>query len=114
MDRFLKLAFTLLHRANQTDGNHDVTFNGNVTASKIEAFSSTAVYNGSVTASDGFITVGNSGKAVFNGDFHWAPCVSIGTWNQWRYSDITFTSLSSDFNPIGVSLINMFDSGRCA
>ena len=37
-----------------TDGSHDVTFNGNVTAAKIEAFASTAVYTAAsqrVTAS---------------------------------------------------------------
>jgi hypothetical protein len=94
----------------QTNGNHDLTFNGNVTASKIEAFSSTAVYNGSVTASDGFITVGNSGKVVFNGDFHWARASQSELGINGGNSDITFTSLSSDFNPIGVNLINMFDS----
>ena len=93
-----------------TDGSHDVTFNGNVTAAKIEAFASTAVYNGSVTASDGFLTVGTSGKAVFNGNFHWARASQSELGINGGNSDITFTSLSSDFNPIGVNLINMFDS----
>jgi hypothetical protein len=94
----------------QTNGNHDVTFNGNVTATKIEAFASTAVYNGSVTASDGFLTVGNSGKVVFNGNFHWSRASQLELGINGGNSDITFTSLSSDFNPIGVNLINMFDS----
>jgi hypothetical protein len=94
----------------QTNGNHDVTFNGSVTAAKIEAFASTATYNGDVTVSDGFITVGNVGKAVFNSNFHWARDTQAELGINGVNSDVTFTSLSSDFNPNGVNLINLFDS----
>jgi hypothetical protein len=94
----------------QTNGNHDVTFNGTVTAGKIEAFASTAIYNGDVTASDEFLTVGNVGKVVFNADFHWARDFQSDMGINGGNSDITFTSLSSDFNPSGVNLINLYDS----
>ena len=96
----------------QTNGNHDITFNGSVTAAKIETFASTATYNGDVTASDGFITVGNVGKAVFNSNFHWARDSQAELGINGGNSDVTFTSLSSNFNPNGVNLINMFDSAR--
>jgi hypothetical protein len=94
----------------QTNGNHDVIFNGSVTASKIEGFASTATYNGDVTASDTFVTVGNNGKVIFNGNFHWARATQSELGVNGGNSDITFNSLSSDFNSLGVNLINLFDS----
>lgn len=91
----------------QTNGNHNVTFNGTVTTGKVEAFASTATYNGDVTTSDAFLTVGNVGKAVFNANYHIAAFSDMGI--NGGNSDITFTSLSSDANPIGVNLINLYD-----
>jgi hypothetical protein len=94
----------------QTNGLHNVTFNGSVSAAKIETFASTATYNGDVTSNNEFLTVGNVGKAVFNGNYHsaWENQSHIGI--NGGNSDITFTSLSSDFNPTGVNLINLYDS----
>ena len=87
-----------------------MTFNGAVTVGKIEAFASTAIYNGEVTSSNQFVTVGNVGRAVFNGNYHWATSTMGEMGINGGNSDITFTSLSSDFDPFGVNLINLFDN----
>lgn len=56
----------------QTNGTHSVTFNGDVTAAKIEAFGgSVGTYNGVTTQTDEFISIGGGSKIVINGDFHW-------------------------------------------
>lgn len=56
----------------QTNGTHSVTFNGNVTAAKIEAFGgSVGTYNGVTTQTDEFMSIGGGSKIVINGDFHW-------------------------------------------
>lgn len=56
----------------QTNGTHSVTFNGSVTAAKLEAFGgSVATYNGGVTQTDEFMSIGGGSKIVINGDFHW-------------------------------------------
>jgi hypothetical protein len=56
----------------QTNGTHSVTFNGDVTARKIEAFGgSVATFNGIVTQTDEFMSIGGGSKIVINGEFHW-------------------------------------------
>jgi hypothetical protein len=56
----------------QTNGTHSVTFNGNVTAAKVEAFGgSVATFNGVVTQTDEFMSIGGGSKIVINNDFHW-------------------------------------------
>jgi hypothetical protein len=56
----------------QTNGTHSVTFNGDVTAAKIEAFGgSVATFNGVVTQTDEFMSIGGGSKIVINNDFHW-------------------------------------------
>jgi hypothetical protein len=49
-----------------------VTFNGNVTAGKIEAFGgSVATFNGVVTQTNEFMSIGGGSKVVINNNFHW-------------------------------------------
>ena len=56
----------------QTNGTHSVTFNGDVTAEKVEAFGgSTATFNGIVTQTDEFMSIGGGSKIVINNEFHW-------------------------------------------
>jgi hypothetical protein len=57
----------------QTNGTHSVTFNGDVTAAKVEAFGgSVATFNGKVTQTDEFMSIGGGGsKIVINNEFYW-------------------------------------------
>lgn len=56
----------------QTNGQHNVTFNGNVTAQKLEAFGGSVItLNGVTTQTDEFMSIGGGSKIVINGDFHW-------------------------------------------
>ena len=59
----------------QTNGDHSVTFNGDVTASKIETFAtSVATYNGAVSFTDGFVTISGPADApsiVINDQLNW-------------------------------------------
>ena len=53
----------------QTNGTHSVTFNGDVTAAKIEAFGgSIATFNGVTTQTDEFMSIGGGSKIVINND----------------------------------------------
>jgi hypothetical protein len=55
----------------QTNGTHSVTFNGDVTARKVEAFGgSVATFNGIVTQTDEFMSIGGGSKIVINNEFH--------------------------------------------
>ncbi|WP_146564690.1 hypothetical protein [Posidoniimonas corsicana] len=96
----------------QTNGQHSLTFNGNVAANKIEAFGgTTATFNGDVTVSDQFITVGGDSSVVFNGNYHWASDGLLQTElgiNGQGASDVTFTSFTSDF-AVGVNIVNIYD-----
>ena len=96
----------------QTNGQHNVTFNGTVTAGRIEAFGgATGTYNGNVTVTDEFI-FGNA-VAVFNGDYRRNVCegcgVGMGITNSG--SDITFTTFSSNDpnHPNGVDILNLYN-----
>ena len=96
----------------QTNGEHNVTFNGTVTAGRIEAFGgATGTYNGNVTVTDEFI-FGNA-FAVFNGDYRRNVCagcgVGMGITNSG--SDITFTTFSSNDpnHPNGVDILNLYN-----
>jgi len=56
----------------QTNGQHNVTFNGDVTAQKLEAFGGSVItLNGVTTQTDEFMSIGGGSKIVINGDFHW-------------------------------------------
>ena len=92
----------------QPNGDHDLTFNGTVTASKIEAFGgTTSIYNGNVTVTDEFLS-GNA-VVVFNGDYRRnANPVGMGINNSG--SDITFKTLSSSDpnHPNGVDILNLY------
>jgi hypothetical protein len=57
----------------QTNGTHSVTFNGDVTAAKVEAFGgSVATFNGKVTQTSEFMSIGGGGsKIVINNEFYW-------------------------------------------
>lgn len=56
----------------QTNGTHSVAFNGDVTAAKVEAFGgSVATFNGKVTQTDEFMSIGGGSKIVINNEFHW-------------------------------------------
>jgi hypothetical protein len=56
----------------QTNGTHSVTFNGDVTAAKVEAFGgSVATFNGKVTQTSEFMSIGGGSKIVINGEFYW-------------------------------------------
>ena len=56
----------------QTNGTHSVTFTGDVTAAKVEAFGgSAATFNGKVTQSDEFMSIGGGSKVVINNEFYW-------------------------------------------
>ena len=56
----------------QTNGTHSVTFNGDITAAKVEAFGgSTATLNGKVTQTDQFMSIGGGSKVVINNEFYW-------------------------------------------
>jgi hypothetical protein len=56
----------------QTNGTHSVTFNGDVTAAKVEAFGgSTATFNGKVTQTNEFMSIGGGSKVVINNEFYW-------------------------------------------
>ena len=56
----------------QTNGQHNVAFNGSVTAQKLEAFGgSVLTLNGVTTQTDEFMSIGGGSKIVINGDFHW-------------------------------------------
>jgi hypothetical protein len=57
----------------QTNGTHSVTFNGDVTAAKVEAFGgSVATFNGKVTQTSEFMSIGGGGsKVVINNEFYW-------------------------------------------
>lgn len=56
----------------QTNGTHSVTFNGDVTAAKVEAFGgSTATFNGKVTQTNEFMSIGGGSKIVINNEFYW-------------------------------------------
>ena len=85
----------------QSNGNHDVTFNGTVTASKIEAFNSTSIYNGdvTVTGTGGNAFVTGQGKVVFKDNFHWNAAGGEYGLNG-AAPDVTFTTLSSNSAPI--------------
>jgi hypothetical protein len=72
----------------QTNGTHSITFNGDVTARKIEAFGgSVATFNGITTQTDEFMSIGGGSKIVINSEFHWnnpnhgvnnAPVIELG------------------------------------
>ena len=94
----------------QTNGNHDVTFNGSVTTRKMEAFNSISIYNGdvTVTGTGGSAFVTGFGKVVFNGNFHWMAAAGEYGLNG-QAPDVTFTSLSSN-NPSqadGLNILNL-------
>ena len=96
----------------QVNGDHDLTFNGTVTAERIEAFGgTTSIYNDNVTVTDEFI-FGNA-VAVFNGDYRRNVCegctVGMGITNAG--SDITFTTFSSNdpAHPDGVDILNLYN-----
>lgn len=56
----------------QTNGDHDVTFNGPVTTTKVESFGSAiATYNNSLTTTDGFVTIGATAEVVINSTLNW-------------------------------------------
>jgi hypothetical protein len=56
----------------QTNGTHSVTFNGDVTAAKVEAFGgSTATFNGVATQTSEFMSIGGGSKIVINNVFRW-------------------------------------------
>ncbi len=56
----------------QTNGTHSVTFNGDITVRKVEAFGgSTATLNGRVTQTDEFMSIGGGSKIVINNEFYW-------------------------------------------
>jgi hypothetical protein len=68
------IAFDIVATKNiQTNGTHSVTFNGDVTARKVEAFGgSVATFNGKVTQTDEFMSIGGGGsKIVINNEFYW-------------------------------------------
>jgi hypothetical protein len=67
------IAFDIVATKNiQTNGTHSVTFNGDVTARKVEAFGgSVATFNGKVTQTDEFVTTGGGSKIVINNEFYW-------------------------------------------
>jgi hypothetical protein len=93
----------------QSNGNHDVTFNGSVTARKVEAFNSTSIYNGdvTVTGTGGSAFVTGFGKVVFNGNFHWTAAGGEYGLNG-QAPDVTFTTLSSN-NPSNLDGLNILN-----
>jgi hypothetical protein len=94
----------------QTNGNHDVTFNGAVTAGKVEAFNSTSIYDGdvTVTGTGGSAFVTGFGRVVFNGNFHWTAAGGEYGLNG-QAPDVTFTSLTSNnpSHPDGLNILNL-------
>ncbi|TWT37349.1 hypothetical protein KOR34_22980 [Posidoniimonas corsicana] len=91
----------------QSNGDHDLVFNGSVTAGGIQAFSSTSTYNGDVTVTAEFISANST--IIFNGNYHRSTAVAgIGINNSG--SDVTFTTLSSDdpLHPNGANILNLY------
>ena len=95
----------------ETNNSHNVTFNGTISARKIQGFgSATASYNGSTTVTAGFVTIGSNATVVYNGPFAWN---SGGEKNFNAGGTLVFgpsSSFTSNGN-IGLGTLNVFDGG---
>ena len=110
------IAFDIVATKNiQINGTHSVTFNGDVTARKVEAFGgSVATFNGKVTQTDEFMSIGGGGsKIVINNEFYWNnanhginnnPTVELGAGAKFFRPDG-----SGGFLP-GLDVLNIYDN----
>ena len=99
----------------QVNGDHSVTFNGDVSVRKVEGFStSVSTYNGDVTVTDEFISSHPTAKIVFNGNYHQNKLSGIaGMGINNEGSDVTFTTFTSNDGlfPNGVDILNLYADG---
>jgi hypothetical protein len=97
----------------QANGAHQVTFNGDVSVSKVEAFAtSVSTYNGDVTTTDEFMSGHPTARIIFNGNYHQeksSGLAGLGMNNEGL--DVTFMSFTSNdaLHPNGVDILNMYD-----